>query len=177
TFIDASVIGENNGPYDNALILSAGRENGVTPGQAVVDDGGLLGHVITAGNSAARILLITDYESQVPVFIEDLEVEALLAGRSTGMPVLEIFAERRAVPIKPGGRVVTSGADGLLPRGLPVGEVARVDEGVVYVDLYANTRTPDLVRVVEYAFPSDVEDPTPATEETSALGTGISAGG
>ncbi|MEM9234922.1 MAG: hypothetical protein AAGA69_11890, partial [Pseudomonadota bacterium] len=30
TFIDASVIGENNGPYDNALILSAGRENGVT---------------------------------------------------------------------------------------------------------------------------------------------------
>ncbi|RFB06065.1 rod shape-determining protein MreC [Parvularcula marina] len=168
TFIDASVIGENNGPYDHALILSAGRTDGVKPGQAVVDDGGLLGHVITSGSSAARILLVTDYESQVPVFIEDLEVEALLAGRSSGMPVLEIFSERRAVPIKPGGRIVTSGADGLLPRGLPVGEVARVVDGVVYVDLFANTRTPDLVRIVDYAFPSDVEDPAP--EQSSSLG-------
>lgn len=162
TFIDASVIGENNGPYDDALILSAGREDGVQPGQAVVDDGGLLGHVITSGNSAARVLLVTDYDSRVPVFIEDLEVEALLAGRLSGMPVLEVYEDRRVVPIKPGGRVVTSGAGGDLPRGLPVGTVARVDGDIVYIDLFANTRTPDLVRVVDYDFPSQVEDPAPS---------------
>ena len=176
-FIDAKVIGENNGPYDEALILSAGRHDGVNPGQAVVDDGGLLGHVITAGDSAARVLLVTDFESRVPVFIEDLEVEALLAGRSAGMPVLEVFEERRAVPIKPGGRIVTSGAGGLLPRGLPVGTVARVSGSTVYVDLFSNTRTPDLVRVVDYRFPSDIEDSQPEDSAAGPAAGSVSADG
>lgn len=156
-FIDASVIGETAGPYDHSLILSAGRDDGVVPGQAVVDDGGLLGHVVSAGGSAARILLITDFESRVPVFIEDLKVEALLAGRSNGAPVLEVFSDRRASEIPEGTRVVTSGADGRLPRGLPVGKVIEVRDGAVFVAPFANIRTPDLVRVVEYVFPTDVD--------------------
>lgn len=176
TFVDAKVIGENGGPYDEALILSAGRGNGISPGQAVVDDGGLLGHVVTSGQSAARVLLVTDYDSRVPVFIEDIELEALLAGRSAGMPVLEVFEERRAVPIKPGSRIVTSGAGGLLPRGLPVGTVARVNGDTVYVDLFANTRTPDLVRVVDYRFPSDVEDPVSPEVTSDGDGTATTDG-
>lgn len=156
-FIDASVIGETGGPFDHALFLSAGRQDGVTAGQAVVDDGGLLGHVVTVGGSAARVLLITDFESRVPVFIEDLRVEALLAGRSSGAPVLEVFSDRREFTIPVGTRIVTSGADGRLPRGLPVGEVIEVRGDAAYVAPFANIRTPDLVRVVDYTFPTNVE--------------------
>lgn len=173
TFVDASVIGENNGPYDNALILSAGRRDGVAPGQAVVDDNGLLGHVITSGNSAARVLLLTDYESRVPVFIEDMEVEALLTGKSSGTPILETFEQRPALErIVPGSRIVTSGADGLLPRGLPVGEVARVQGETVFVELYANLRTPDLVRVVEYQFPVVDDSEEISSDEVTASADG-----
>lgn len=164
TYVDARVIGENGGPYDHALILSAGRKDGVKTGSAVVDDGGLLGHVVTAGQGAARVLLVTDYNSRLPVFVEDLEIQALLVGQSETAPVLEIFAEKIDRSLAPGTRIVTSGAGGVLPRGLPVGEVQEVRDGKVYVGLYANHRSPDLVRVIDYQFPEDVESPSAATE-------------
>lgn len=164
TYVDARVIGENGGPYDHALILSAGRKDGVKTGSAVVDDGGLLGHVVTAGQGAARVLLVTDYNSRLPVFVEDLEIQALLVGQSETAPVLEIFAEKIDRSLAPGTRIVTSGAGGVLPRGLPVGEVQEVRDGKVYVGLYANHRSPDLVRVIDYQFPEDAESPSAATE-------------
>ncbi len=169
TYVDAKVIGENGGPYDHALILSAGAGDGVQAGSAVVDNGGLLGHVVTAGRGASRILLITDYNSRVPVFIEDLELQALLAGQSGGSPVLEFFAEKLEQPPTPGARLVTSGAGGLLPRGIPVGEVASVDSGRVTVKPYANHRSPDLVRVVNFEFPQDLSAP-PGPELGASIG-------
>lgn len=157
-YIDAKVIGENGGPFEEALILSAGGNDGVKTGSAVVDDGGLLGHVITTGDGASRVLLLTDYNSRVPVFIEDLEIEALLAGQAKGTPILEFFAERTDSPIRPGQRLVTSGAGGNLPRGIPVGEIESVNGEDVRVRLFANHRTPDLVRVVDFTFPQNVPE-------------------
>ncbi|ADM08284.1 rod shape-determining protein MreC [Parvularcula bermudensis HTCC2503] len=159
TFVDASVIGESQGPFDRSLILSAGRNDGVKLGLAVVDDGGMVGHVVSAGRSAARVLLLTDQQSRLPVFIEEVEVQAILAGRSAGDPVLDVFADADIERVPPGSRVVTSGADGMLPRGLPVGVVTagRDGKGRPRVELFGNFTTPDLVRVVDYAFPSDVE--------------------
>ncbi len=152
-YIDAQVIGENNGPYDHALIISAGRDTGVKSGSAVIDDGGLLGHVVTTGRDASRILLLTDYASSIPVVIEDMEIDALLSGRATSAPVLEFFETDDIGTIPPGTRLVTSGAGGVLPRGIAVGEVDRMVGGQIRVKLYSNQRTPDLVRVVDFDFP------------------------
>ncbi|MEM9988572.1 MAG: rod shape-determining protein MreC, partial [Pseudomonadota bacterium] len=169
TFVDAKVIGENGGPYDHALILSAGRKDGVEVGSAVVDNGGLLGHVVTAGNSAARVLLVTDYNSTVPVIIEDLQFQALLSGRSSGAPILEFFAEELEAPLVQGQRIVTSGAGGVLPRGIPVGEVNSARNGVVTISLYANHRSPDLVRVIDYSFPQDVDSTDPVLDQSENM--------
>lgn len=168
TFVDARVIGETNGPFDRALILSAGKKDGVKAGSAVVDQAGLLGHVVTAGDGAARVLLLTDFESRVPVFIEDAGVAALLVGRSAGPPVLEFFEVAPTTVIRPGARVVTSGAGGVLPRGIAVGEVlARPNAGgradAISVRLFSNFRTPNLVRIVNYSFPADAGTPEAPT--------------
>ncbi|MEM9421309.1 MAG: rod shape-determining protein MreC [Pseudomonadota bacterium] len=162
TYVDAKVIGENNGPYDHALILSAGAGDGVRQGSAVVDGGGLLGHVVTAGRGASRILLITDYNSRIPVFVEDMQLEALLAGQSAGAPILEFFAQKPDVLLSPGARLVTSGAGGVIPRGIPVGEVASVNAGRITIRPYANHNSPDLVRIVNYQFPEDLEPAAPS---------------
>lgn len=159
TFLTATVIGETNGPYDRSLILSAGMKDGVLPGRAVVDAGGLLGHVVSAGGEAARVLMLTDFESRVPVVIEELQVDALLRGRADGKPVLDVVADGNAASFVPGQRVVTSGAGGMLPRGVPIGEIAAVNDQAVSVTLYANTRTPSVVRVVDYRFPQGVDSP------------------
>ncbi|MBB4659533.1 rod shape-determining protein MreC [Parvularcula dongshanensis] len=173
-YVDAAVIGENGGPYQQALILSAGRDDGVRKGSAVVDDEGLLGRIVTAGRGASRVLLLTDYESRTPVFVEGVGAEALLAGRAGGLPVLQFFAEPPADPIEVGTRVVTSGAGGLLPRGIPVGAVAARPDGTLGVALYADLGKADLVRVVDYAFPQEVEEPAAETtisaSEVASLG-------
>ena len=157
SYVDAQVIGENGGPFSRAMILSAGRDDGVRTGSAVVDDGGLLGHVVTAGRGASRVLLLSDFDSRTPVFVEGVGAEALLTGRASGNPALSFFARPPEDPIRAGARVVTSGAGGVLPRGIPVGEVAGVQDGRVAVRLYADLGGADLVRVVDYAFPQDVD--------------------
>ncbi len=168
-YVDARVIGENGGPYQQALILSAGRGEGIRNGSAVIDESGLLGHVVTTGARASRVLLVTDFNARTPVYIEGFGAEALLAGRSTGRPVIEFFAERPQDTIPPGARVVTSGAGGLLPRGIPVGQVAGMSGGTITVDLYADTRSSDLVRIVDYAFPQDVDEDSGAAEQRTSL--------
>lgn len=159
SYIDASVIGETGGPFAQAMILSAGRANGVREGSAVVDDGGLIGHIVTAGSGASRVLLLTDFDSRTPVFIEGVDAEALLRGRAKGRPALSFFAAPPEDPIQAGARVVTSGAGGLLPRGIPVGQVTGIEDGQVAVQLYADIKHADLVRVVDYEFPQEIDVP------------------
>lgn len=163
-FVDASVIGEDGGPFVKSLLLSAGTADGIDVGNAVVDGQGLLGHIVAVGERAGRVLVLTDYASRVPVFVEGLEVEALLAGRGDGRPVLEFFSQNLDAPVSPGVRLITSGAGGTIPRGIPVGEVLDQKGEEIRVRLFANHRTPDLVRVIDYAFPDDL---TPVSEQAS----------
>ena len=149
-YVDASVIGEVNGPFQRAMILNAGTQQGVEPGFAVVEGEGLVGHVITSGKKTSRILLLSDPASRTPVLVEGAEQEAILAGQSRGQPALSFFAERQPEGLEVGQRVVTSGAGGILPRGIPVGEVAQIRGGSVRIKLYANYAGTDFVRIVKY---------------------------
>lgn len=158
-FVDARVIGESAGPFSRSLIVSAGTNSQVFDGSAVVDDAGLLGYVSLAGRRAARVVPLTDANSRIPVVIlaadgSGREVnQALLTGRSAGAPVLDVFAQRLEQPPVPGQRIVTSGAGGMMPRGIPIGEVSTIDGDKVAVRLDANTATPHLVRVIDFRFP------------------------
>ena len=120
------------------------------------------------------MLLLTDFDSRTPVFVEGAGAEALLTGRASGRPALSFFETPPEDPIPEGARVVTSGAGGLLPRGIPVGEVAGVEGGRVAVRLYADLKAADLVRVVDYAFPLAVDDaPEDGPLEDEAPGDGM----
>ncbi|MEM1379709.1 MAG: rod shape-determining protein MreC [Pseudomonadota bacterium] len=165
-YIPAQVIAENGGPFRRALILSAGREAGVREGNAVVDGGGLIGHVITVGKNASRVLLLTDTNSHVPVYIEAVDTEGLLTGNSGSRIEIKEFSGRPKGALQVGMRVVTSGTDGTLPRGIPVGEISRLTEKGVEVRPYSSGQGAYLVRVIEYAFP----DPSEAEGDEDALG-------
>jgi rod shape-determining protein MreC len=171
TYVDAAVIGENGGPFQKALILSAGAGAGVRPGSAVVDDGGLLGHVVTAGEGASRVLLVTDYNARTPVLVEGVGAEALMVGRGGSRTLIQFFADPPQDPVPVGTRIVTSGAGGILPRGIPVGTVTGATREGLQVRLYADTAAADLVRVVDYDFPK-VEPEA----EASALAEAVTGG-
>ncbi len=176
--ISAFVIGESNDAFARSMIVNAGRTNNVEVGQAVVDENGLVGRIVEAGGDASRVLLLTDIQSRIPVYVEGSDVEGILVGNTRARPIISFTASADDVEAEPGERVLTSGAGGALPRGLPVGVVTGENRGEITVDLYANYARTRMVRVINYAFPvvepappeAAVEAETGAEGETDAEG-------
>lgn len=167
--ISAYVIGEANDAFARSMIVNAGRANNVEVGQAVVDPNGLIGRIVEAGGSASRVLLLTDIQSRIPVYIEGADVEGILVGNTRARPVISFTAGSDEIITEPGQRVLTSGAGGALPRGLPVGEVSEQNGDNILVELYANYARTRIVRIVNYAFPQI--DAVPTEQSDGALTT------
>ena len=121
SLLTARVVGDSGGAFVQALLLDAGAEQGVVKGMPVTTPDGLVGRVIDVGRRSARALLITDFNSRIPVVVESSGDQALLDGDNSPLPLL------RFVPLNPGfspgDRVMTSGRGGLLPAGLPIGRI------------------------------------------------------
>jgi len=168
--IDAFVIGETNNAFAHSMIVNAGRARNVESGQAVVDDKGLIGRIVDTGARASRVLLLNDIQSLVPVYVEGADVEGMLVGRTRDKPAISFVNTTQAVQVAPGQRVLTSGAGGVLPRGIPVGAVDGQARDEIVVNLYANYARTRMVRIINYEFPAVEEAPADATDAGSSGG-------
>jgi rod shape-determining protein MreC len=150
--VTAQVIGRSSQPFQETLVLNAGRRNGIKSGQAVVDARGMLGRIYVAGDHTSWVILLTDLNSRIPVTVRPGGVQAILAGSNTNMPSLEALPQN--VKMKEGQDVVTSGDGGLLPAGLPVG-VLTLEKNYPRVRLYADAQTADEVRILDFQSPAE----------------------
>jgi rod shape-determining protein MreC len=147
-FITARVIGDSGNAFVKSALSAAGANDGVQKGQAVLSGDGLVGRIIESGNRSSRILLLTDYNSRVPVMVEGSRQKAILAGNNADLPVLKYLPAD--TDIKNGTRIVTSGNGGMFMPGLPVGTVVTGKDGLPYVKLYADISRLTHVRIVDY---------------------------
>jgi rod shape-determining protein MreC len=159
TFITARVIANSGGAYVRSLMIHAGSENGVERGQAAVTGEGLVGRVSEVGRQAARVLLVTDLNSRVPVIVEGPQQRALLTGDNSERPCLRYL--NAGAEIKVGDRVVTSGQGGVFPPGLPVGVVASLDGEAPRVEPYVEMSRVEYLRVVDYGLANGLPNPVP----------------
>ena len=157
SFVTARVIADSGGAYARSVMVNAGRDNGVARGQAAMTGEGLVGRVAEVGSRAARILLITDLNSRVPVVVDGTRQRAILAGDNSARPSLR-YADAGGV-IRIGDRIVTSGQGGVFPPGLPVGVVASVDSETVRVEPYAALSRVDYLRLVDYGLAEALPNP------------------
>lgn len=114
--------------------IGAGRSEGVAAGMPVRSELGLVGRILEAGTASARVLLITDTESLVPVRRASDGVPAFAQGRGDGTVQIRLI-NLGINPIKVGDVFVTSGSGGLYRPGTAVA-VARellVDGAVAHV--------------------------------------------
>src|SRR5215468_522084 len=107
SYLTARVVANSGGAYVRSLLIYAGSENGVSRGQAAVTGEGLVGRVSEVGSRAARILLVTDLNSRVPVVVDGSQQRAVLAGDNSERPCLHYLETGSAIRI--GDRIVTSG--------------------------------------------------------------------
>ncbi|HYL49925.1 MAG TPA: rod shape-determining protein MreC, partial [Stellaceae bacterium] len=123
--VAAQVIADSGGAFLRNVLVNVGRDEGVTRGQPALTGDGLVGRVIELGDRTARILLLTDINSHIPVVVEGTHERAMLNGDNSDQPQLVYFQPK--TPVKPGDRIVTSGSGGVFPPDLPIGVVVSVN--------------------------------------------------
>lgn len=146
-YITARVISDAGNSFVKTILVASGKNEGIQKNQAVLSGEGMLGRVIEAGDTASRILLLTDINSRVPVLVEGSSQKAILAGSNE--PYLTLKHLPQDGSLSEGARIVTSGHGGLFPSGLPVGRVVRNDAGQFVVKPFANMSRVTYVRVLE----------------------------
>jgi rod shape-determining protein MreC len=150
-FITARVVADTSGPFVRTMLMSAGEREGVEKGQPVIADGGFVGRVAETGLRSARVLLLTDLNSRIPVMVEGSARRAILAGDNSRLPRLEFLSAGTELAV--GDRIATSGDGGLFPPGLAVGEVVSVGEGGVRIQPFVRIDQLEFVRVVSFESP------------------------
>jgi len=163
--IAARAVSDPSSPFVRSLLIASGRNNGVFDGYAVLSDVGLVGHVVSAGRRSARVLRLDDLNSRVAVMSQRSGARAILAGANDDRPTLAFVADPEGWQV--GDRVITSGDDGRLPMGLPVGTVLPGDRLAVDLDFLASTI--DWVFILPYeglATPDDVDIEVSETDQT-----------
>ncbi len=146
--IAARVLADPGGPYVRSLLIRAGNRDGIRKGRAVVTAEGLIGRVTEVGELTARVMLITDVNSRTAVVVGEFGERAILAGNNAELP--RLVHVPRLAKIAPGDKVSTSGHDGVLPPGLPVGEVADSDERGFRVKPFVGSQNYGFVRIIDH---------------------------
>jgi rod shape-determining protein MreC len=159
SFLTARVIANSGGAYVRSLLVRAGSENGVARGQAAITGEGLVGRVAEVGSQAARVLLVTDLNSRVPVIVEGARQRALMTGDNSDHPSLRYLDTVSGIKI--GDRVVTSGEGGVFPPGLPVGVIASIDGEAPRVEPYVELSRVEYLRIVDYGLADGLPKPIP----------------
>jgi len=165
-FVTARVIADSGGPFIHMVMVNAGQSHGVRRGQAVVNHDGLVGRVLEAGEHTARILLLTDLNSRIPVVLEESRDRTILRGDNSPHPYLAFLAT--GAQVKPGDRIVTSGEGGMFPPALDVGIVSAVDKDRATVHPFVVWERLDYVTILDYVVPG-VFPETRRAERTGSL--------
>ncbi len=166
-YIAARVIGDSGGAFVRSMLINAGSRDGLAKGQAAMTGHGLVGRVTAVGLRSARILLITDINSRVPVLVQSSRDRAILAGDNGQVPRLAFLPSNASV--NSGDIIVTSGHGGIFPAGLPVGRVSRSEDGTVRVNPFVQFEKLEFVRVIDYVSvppeTSEINEPNAAALE------------
>lgn len=159
TFITGVVTADSGSPFRRSVLLNVGEEDGVRDGWATMDGLGLVGRIAGTSRQTARVLLLTDPSSRVPVTIQPSGQTAMLVGDNSVAPRVDFIESPEQV--RPGDRVVTSGDGGVFPAGLLVGSVALGTDRRVRLRLAADYERLEFLRILRSAAPRSVDDATP----------------
>lgn len=146
--IIARAVSEIEGPFVRSALINVGVNKGIKKGHPVMTVHGLYGHVLRSGPNSARVLQLGDLNSRISVMSARSEARAILSGDNSDLPLLA-FVEDRA-DWRVGDDVLSSGDGGVLPQGLPIGEVKSNDTGQFVVELGTTGKPIDWVWVYPY---------------------------
>jgi rod shape-determining protein MreC len=124
TAVAAHVVGRSPVAWVQTVILDKGESHGLTKGMAVLVPEGVVGRVVSVSTHTARVQLVSDATSGVDALVQRTRAHGIVAGSIDGGCALKYV--QRGDEVQVGDQVVTSGLDGVFPKGQLIGTVARV---------------------------------------------------
>lgn len=161
------VVSETNGPFAKSAIVNLGSNHGIAANWVAVNQYGLVGRVVSVGRDSARILLLNDGDSRIPVMGEKTRGRAMLIGDKTDAPRIEHLN----IPslIAKGERLLSSGDDGIIPRGITIGIADIAPDGKWRVKLSTSGNAVDYVKLIAPNYIPIPNDKTNGIEANGAI--------
>ena len=166
THVTGVVLADSGSPFRQSVLLNVGARDGIVDGWATMDGIGLVGRISGVGDKTARVLLLTDTSSRLPVTIQPSGQRALIEGDNSAAPPID-FIEAPDL-VRPGDRVISSGDGGVFPAGLLVGRVAQDPGGRLRVRLAADFERLEYLRVLRHLGTETIRDPGSLIEPDGA---------
>ena len=144
-FYITKVLLDQKSPYLRSLLINKGFKHGIKLGAAVRSDSFFIGKIVDSNYLTSSILLISDLNSKIPIIIEPGSISAILSGTGNNE-----FGEIEYLPennkFKDGSIVYTSGSDGVISSGIPIGKIV-LDNNLFKVDYFTDFTQINFVKV------------------------------
>ncbi len=157
TYVTGVVLADSGSPFRQSVLLNIGARDGIVDGWATMDGIGLVGRISGVGANTARVILLTDPGSRIPVTIQPSGQRAMMTGDNSLDPVLDFLETPELV--RPRDRVISSGDGGIFPADILVGRVAQDRVGRLRISLAADLQRLDFLRVLRSRPSPPIKDP------------------
>jgi len=164
----AQVIGGSGSELSRVVFIDKGYHDGIRPDMAVITADGVVGKVLEVYRvpSTSKVLLINDQSSGVGAILDKTRTQGILRGTASGEVVLEKVMSDETVPA--GEMVLTSGGDGIFPKGLLVGRVTKVALGSeLFLNIHVRPAA-DLSRLEEVLVVTKIDERQAEPDQTGA---------
>jgi len=147
--IVGKVLLDKKSPFLQSVIVNKGSKDKVTIGMAVLDGDYLVGKVVDVTYSTARILLLTDLNSKIPVDILPNNVKSILSGTGEESGIIQYIKSENIIENQ--SKVFTSGAGGIFKPGIAIGEISKkTGSSDLNVNFYSDFSQLRFVKLVSY---------------------------
>jgi len=127
----AEIIAAGATPDFRTLTIDKGTREGVTADMAVIAPAGVVGRVVMPSTRAAKVQLLVDRNAAAGALIERSRAQGVVMGGGDDRLRMDYVSEVADVIV--GDLVVTSGIDGIYPKGYVIGQVESVEKsGTAY---------------------------------------------
>jgi len=145
--LGARVVGRAPDYMASVIYIDRGSSDGVRVNAPVIGENGVLGRVAVASSRTSQVQLVTDADAAVGALVERTRSQGVISG--SGDPLLELKYIGNTDQVEVNDVVVTSGLDGIFPKGLPLGRVVESQKGKTVFRLVRVQPVADLIHIEE----------------------------
>jgi rod shape-determining protein MreC len=123
----AKVVGRTPDFMSRTVLVDQGSASGIAVDDAVLTTAGVVGRVVLVSRYHSQVQLITNADASTGVMMEGTRTPGVLKG--SGDAALNLDYVSNTEQVNPGDLVISSGLDGIYPKGIPVGKVLASRKG------------------------------------------------